>query len=63
MVLGGQQDQVNSIRVIKLMRIARTLRIVKTVTWIAQHFFLQKVNESLEQMIAIQDVVAKHKNT
>lgn len=45
MVLGGQQDQVNSIRVIKLMRIARTLRIVKTVTWIAQHFFLQKVNE------------------
>lgn len=46
MVLGGQQDQVNSIRVIKLMRIARTLRIVKTVTWVAQHFFLQKVNET-----------------
>lgn len=30
-VWGSDQDQVNSIRVIKLMRIARTLRIVKTV--------------------------------
>ncbi len=39
MVLGGQQDQVNSIRVIKLMRIARTLRIVKTVTRLARAFF------------------------
>lgn len=63
MVLGGQQDQVNSIRVIKLMRIARTLRIVKTVTWVAQHFFLQKVNESLEQMIAIQDSCCKTQKT
>eukprot|EP00438_Fugacium_kawagutii_P031327 Skav215351 [mRNA] locus=scaffold1391:432493:439235:- [translate_table: standard] len=31
LVLGNGQDQVNSIRVIKLVRIARTLRIVKTV--------------------------------
>lgn len=60
MVLGGQQDQVNSIRVIKLMRIARTLRIVKTVTWIAQHFFFsRKSTKSLEQMIAIQDSCCK----